>query len=211
MATKKDIELKVRAGNGIEAGMSSSQMFAALSSRGGLAAALIPRYITGNDGVDSGDVLIELQKAGDEVNTGNLNRMERVLVNQALTLDVMFNDLAQRAKNQDYLSSMETLFRLALKCQAQSRATLEAIGHLKNPTPYIKQANIAHGHQQVNNGTPLQPRDVRAGAHTSAGNSETSPSELLEAGHEQGLDFGAAATAGRADSRLETVGAVHRA
>ena len=72
---------------------------------------------------------------------------------------------------------------------------------IKNPMPYIKQANIAHGHQQVNN----------AQQATSAGNSQSGLNKLLEAQHGNYLDTGAAATAGRADQTLEAVGAVHRA
>jgi hypothetical protein len=43
---------------------------------------------------------------------------------------------------------------LALKAQAQSRATIQALIELKYPkqTNFVKQANIANGHQQINNG-----------------------------------------------------------
>ena len=35
--------------------------------------------------------------------------------------------------------------RLALKAQSQARATAETLALMKNPMPYIRQANIAHG------------------------------------------------------------------
>ena len=41
--------------------------------------------------------------------------------------------------------------RLAMKAQSQCRATAEALALMKNPQPYIRQANIAQGPQQVNN------------------------------------------------------------
>jgi hypothetical protein len=43
--------------------------------------------------------------------------------------------------------------RFALKAQNQSRATLQALIQLKQPsqTTFVRQANIAQGHQQVNN------------------------------------------------------------
>lgn len=46
---------------------------------------------------------------------------------------------------------------MALKAQAQCRATLEALAEIKNPRPvaFVKQANISGEHQQVNNG--VQP------------------------------------------------------
>lgn len=43
--------------------------------------------------------------------------------------------------------------RLALRAQNQARMTLETLSNIKNPPViYAKQANIAHGPQQVNNG-----------------------------------------------------------
>ena len=43
--------------------------------------------------------------------------------------------------------------KFALRAQAQSRATWEAVAAIKNPSVFgfVKQANIAHGPQQVNN------------------------------------------------------------
>ena len=43
--------------------------------------------------------------------------------------------------------------RLALKAQSQCRATLATLAAVKNPQPvaFVRQANIAHGPQQVNN------------------------------------------------------------
>ena len=48
---------------------------------------------------------------------------------------------------------MADYLRLALKAQAQSRATAEALAAIKQgPVVIARQANIAHGPQQVNNG-----------------------------------------------------------
>ena len=89
--------------------------------------------------------------------------------------------------------------RLALKAQSQARATAETLALMKNPMPYIRQANIAHGPQQVNNGTPA-----------SAGKNQSPPNELLEHQHGNTLDIGAQAAAGRADPAMATVEAEHR-
>ena len=89
----------------------------------------------------------------------------------------------------------EVLMRLALKAQSQARATAETLALMKNPMPYIKQANIANGPQQVNNGNPA-----------SAGKNQSPPNELLEHQHGNTLDIGAQAAAGRANQKLETVG-----
>jgi hypothetical protein len=120
----------------------------------------------------------ELRQAGDEVVTGDLGRIERTLTSQFLTLDTIFANLAERSKRQEYMKQMETYLRLALKAQAQARATAEALALLKNPQPYIKQANIAQGHQQVNNmyGSPSAQTDLLTGAE----NSQCAPNKVLE-------------------------------
>lgn len=47
----------------------------------------------------------------------------------------------------EYLNATDTYLRLALKAQAQCRATLQTLAEIKNPRPvaFVKQANIAHG------------------------------------------------------------------
>ena len=70
--------------------------------------------------------------------------------------------------------------RLALKAQAQARSTAEALALLKNPMPYIRQANIANGPQQVNNcgaAGELQEQYTQARAH--AGKSETGAKQTI--------------------------------
>jgi hypothetical protein len=80
-------------------------------------------------------------------------------ISQAVALEAIFVNLARKAKAQDQLLQYETHMRLALKAQNQSRATLQALVQLKQPnnTQFIKQANIAHGHQQVNNSLENNP------------------------------------------------------
>jgi hypothetical protein len=120
----------------------------------------------------------ELMLAGNEVVSGDLGRIERTLTSQFLTLDAIFANLAERSKRQEYMKQMETYLRLALKAQAQARATAEALALLKNPMPYIKQANIAQGHQQVNNmyGSASAHTDNLTGAENSA----SAPNKLLD-------------------------------
>jgi hypothetical protein len=63
---------------------------------------------------------------------------------------------------------------MALRAQNQSRATLETLSAMKNPSVVItKQANISAGHQQVNNvlvdlrqqETQLQPTQLSGEVH----------------------------------------------
>jgi len=140
------------------------------------------------------------------VNGGDLTRAEGMLMAQAHTLDALFNHLARRTHGQELLNHYETFLRLALKAQSQCRATLEALSAIKNPpVVFAKQANIASGHQQVNNSV-AQPGDSSRARET-----ENDRSKLLEAQHGKRLDTGTASAAGGADSPLETVAAVNRA
>jgi hypothetical protein len=181
-----------------------SQALAKLTTTSSLAAVTLKRYSGAGDEMDVADLLTEMRKAGDEVVAGDMGRVERMLANQALTLDSIFHDMAQRSGRQDSFKGIEVLMRLALKAQAQARSTAEALALLKNPMPYIKQANMTTGPQQVNNtyaGTPSH-----SGIQSGAGNSRSEPNKLLEADHGQRLDIGAQAAAGRANQKLETVG-----
>ena len=183
------------------ANVTHSEKLAELATDGALTAMTLQAYAGGGAELGITELLAAMRKAGDEVVAGDMGRFERVLTHQFLTLDALFNNLAQRSGRQETFKGIEVLMRLALKAQAQARATAETLSVIKNPMPYIRQANIAHGHQQVNNGqTP-----------TGAGNFQSEPNKLLEADHGERLDIGAQAAAGRADQALETVGAVHRA
>lgn len=121
---------------------------------------------------------------------------EAMLASQAYTLDALFNNLARRAANADRMDTLETYLKLALRAQSQCRSTWEAVSAIQNPPlGYVKQANIAHGPQQVNNG------------HRT-GDIENPQSKLLETQHGERLDFGETGTSSGADPELETVGAI---
>ena len=161
--------------------------------------------------VDIGELLTEMQDKFNKVNDGDLSSLEAMLVGQATALQTMFTSLAMRAADQEYLKQYGLYMTLALKAQAQSRATISALVDLKYPkqaATFVKQANISNGHQQVNNGA-IPEQYAQAHAHT--GDIQTAPNKLLEANHGQRLDIGAQAKTGRANQRVEAVGAVHRA
>ena len=181
-----------------------SEKLAALATDGALTAITLQAYAGGGKELGVTELLAAMRKAGDETVAGDMGRFERVLTNQFLTLDALFNNLAQRSGRQDSFKGIEVLMRLALKAQSQARATAETLALMKNPMPYIKQANMTTGPQQVNNtyaGTPSH-----SGIQSGAGNSRSEPNKLLEADHGQRLDIGAQAAAGRANQKLETVG-----
>ena len=187
----------------------TSQAMAKLVTTSVLSAVTLKRYSGAGDALEMPDLVDEMRKAGDEVVGGNMGRVERMLTNQAMTLDAIFNDMAQRSGRQEQYKGIEVLMRLALKAQAQARSTAEALALLKNPMPYIRQANMTTGPQQVNNayaGTPSH-----SGIQSGAENIQSEPNKLLEANHGQRLDIGAQAAAGRANQTVEALGAVHRA
>ncbi|HQU78361.1 MAG TPA: hypothetical protein PLU47_02705 [Azonexus sp.] len=154
---------------------------------------------------DLTSLITELAKQNEKVGSGDLRRAENMLMTQAHTLDAIFNELARRAAANmgEYINATDRYLRLALKAQSQCRATLETLATIKNPPViYAKQANIANGPQQVNNGT--------SPAHV-GGETSIEPNKLLEQQHEQRLDTGTQGAAIGADKELETVGAINRA
>jgi len=100
-----------------------------------------------------------LEEASSKVIKGDLTILEEVLLNQAFSLNIAFTNLATRANRQTDLTTMQMLMNLAFKAQNLSRATIDSLRNLKQPnqTAFIKQTNIAHGHQQVNNSLENNP------------------------------------------------------
>ena len=146
-----------------------------------------------------------------KVQDGDMRPIEGMLYQQAKTLETIFTSLARRAANNDGLKQFQVNLTLALKAQAQCRATLEALAEIKNPRPvqFVNQANMTTGPQQVNNayaGTPSH-----SGMKSGAGNIQGEPNKLLEANHGQRLDIGAQSEAGRGNQAVETVESIHRA
>lgn len=115
-----------------------------------------------------------------KVNTGDMTELEATLTAQSVSLDAMFNELARRAMGSETMSKLEIYMRLSLKAQSQCARTIEVLNAMKNPpVVYAKQANISHGHQQINNGS--NETSTRTPAHT--GKTINRPNELLEANH----------------------------
>ena len=158
--------------------------------------------------VDLAGLVEALQKRVEKVRAGDITSVEAMLYGQAMSLQTIFTNLARRSALNagEHMEATDKYMRLALKAQAQCRATLETLAEIKNPRPvaFVKQANISHGHQQVNNG--------QASA-SGAGNSETLQNGLLEDQLHGStyLDTRATSTAAGGHSQMEAVGAVNRA
>ena len=106
--------------------------------------------------IDITEAVHVMREKVSNVNAGNLNELEATLTAQTVSLDTIFNELARRsALNMgSNMQVTESYMRLALKAQSQCARTIEVLAAMKNPpVVFAKQANISHGHQQVNNGT----------------------------------------------------------
>ncbi|GAB3483748.1 hypothetical protein [Polaromonas eurypsychrophila] len=182
-------------------------------------AAVIQAYQGNVMGKDADiNVLIDrLRDTFTEVKGGDLHTLEAMLISQATALQTIFTSLARRAQDQQYQKNLEAFLGLALKAQAQSRATISALVDLKYPrqATFVKQANIANGPQQVNNGGAVGGNpDHYAQARTHAENSAPEQNKLLEVRHGQPgkrMDTRAAQAAERSYQAVETVAAVYRA
>ncbi len=138
-----------------------------------------------------------------KVQNGDLSTLEATLTAQAVTLDKIFIEMARQAAINmgQYRDTVAVYMKLALKAQSQCRTTIQALAEIKNPQPVniVKQANIANGPQQINNGA-AQP-DSRAEKI------QNQPNELLEVQHgSQTLDSRATSETIRKDSAMATLG-----
>lgn len=147
------------------------------------------------------DLVGELAKQGALAAGGDLSRLEQMLAIQAHTLDAVFNEFARLARFNltEHPTACESFMRLGLKAQSQCRATIETLAAVKNPpaVAFVRQANIANGHQQVNNGSADRARGNQFQAN-----------ELLEP-HER-LEHRASQTAGFGDSKVAPLAAIDR-
>lgn len=122
------------------------------------------------------EMVLELNRQVTEAQNGDRKQAESLLHCQATTLNAIFVEMARRVASNmgKNLDATEAYMRMALRAQNQSRATLETLSAMKNPSVVItKQANISAGHQQVNNvlgdfrqqETQLQPTQLSGEVH----------------------------------------------
>lgn len=170
------------------------------------AAVTLKEYGKSYSDLDLSGLIASLTEQARASSDGDLRRAEAMLTAQAHTLDAIFNSLARRAINAEYMDHLDRNLKLALRAQSQCRATWEALATIKNPPVmgYVKQANIAHGHQQVNNAAP-------AGEPTRTRQNENPQNKLLEEKDGEWLDSGTTGTTGRTDPAMATLGEVDRA
>jgi hypothetical protein len=182
---KKPQALTLRAKAGDDMPMTKAKATTRASINSALVVNAYQTNIMGD--VDLDGLVANMQVNFKAVSDGDMSTMEAMLVGQATALQTMFTSLAMRAASQEYLNQYQTYMALALKAQAQSRATISALVDLKYPrqATFVKQANISNGHQQVNNGTSSHQKlegSVLPGAsnYAHAEDFQTEPNKLLD-------------------------------
>ena len=161
-------------------GMTDTAMAFAMDSVDGTTDNALSAWAWGKQTRPSGDNLhvthcaVALRDEVAKVQGGDLSQVDAMLFGQAKVLSTVFHTCLARAGANlgQNLDATETYMRLALKAQSQCRTTLEALVEAKNPrsVAFVRQANIANGHQQVNNGDargqPVnQPNELQGDFH----------------------------------------------
>lgn len=157
--------------------------------------------------VDINYLAAEMRVQIADAHSGGMVRAEAMLIAQAHTLDALFCNLSRRAigsMDEGHVEISEQYMKLALRAQSQCRSTLEALSAIKNPpVVYAKQANIAHGPQQVNNGVPT-------GGEPHTGKNNNPPNELGESARELLQNTSTQSLAGPAMPGAEALVKIHR-
>jgi putative sterol carrier protein len=152
---------------------------------------------------DYAAIVVGLSQNFRDIAAGDMRRPKAMLYAQTVALQAVFALLMQRAMGTNCVPRCnEPTLALALKCQAQCRATLETLGEMVNPksATFVQQANIA-GQQLVTNHSRARGR---------RGKTRDEPKELLMEATRETLDATGKGAAGAVDIRLGTVDARDR-
>jgi len=120
-------ELEPAARHGSVARSAASASFSDTAQRGGL-----------------GDHIDAVQDVCADVAGGDLSIASKMLTAQAMTLDAIFTQMATRSFSNagEHLGATEVYMRMALKAQAQSRATIETLVKMHQP----REQTVRHIH-----------------------------------------------------------------
>ena len=153
------------------------------------------------------DVANALRDKITNIQDGDMKSIEAMLIGQAQALQTMFVSLGRQAASKTQLAQYTAFMNLALKAQAQSRATIQALTELKYPkqATFVKQANIANGHQQINNNK--NSSDINTPVHTPAHVKaiDNQPNELLSEINHATLDSSRTAAPSQINKAMATV------
>ena len=105
------------------------------------------------DSIEIAEIVTQLKAQSAAIQAGDLSLFDAMLVNQAVALQSLFADFAAKATaGTKSPENRDLQFKLALRAQNQSRATIQTLLESRNPRVFINhQANVSNGPQQVNN------------------------------------------------------------
>ena len=146
--------LKVTAKHGTSAPLATASAILAAPFRHAVTATQIHKaQFGGMEGAPGyGDYSDAIASVGEQASKGDLAFASELLAAQALSLDSIFTEMARRmALNMvEYLGAADTYARIALKAQAQSRATLETLVKLHQPREQtVRHVHVNEGGQAV--------------------------------------------------------------
>ena len=127
MTTSKKVPTKASAQTMVKVSELTTVQKARLAVSPSLNSATVIQAYQGNvmgKDVELGGLIDQLRDTFTEVKGGDLNTLEAMLISQATALQTIFTSLARRAQMQEYQKNLESFLGLALKAQAQSRATI---------------------------------------------------------------------------------------
>lgn len=152
------------------------------------------------------EMVDELKKQSAAVHANDLSRAESMLIAQAHTLDGLFAKLSSHALTSTDMDKFERYLKLALRSQAQARATLQTLGELKAPkqVAFVGQANIGQQVQVNNHAQPAEEKTARARKK------QTKPNKLLEKLDGDRMDTRKKGTASGANTVMAAVEKQHR-
>lgn len=145
-------------------------------------------------------LIASMERVSDQVNAGDLSKLEEMLVCQSYSLQNMFMYMAAKAAGTTNADHIELLSKIALKAQNQCRTTIATLAEMKNPkrATFIKQLNQAN-QMQVNNDS--DSKNLKK---------NTNPAnELLEQTHGERLDTRSTKETSGINQEMETVGTVN--
>lgn len=158
----------------------------------------------GSTCIDTRALFREIQKQELEIKKGNLVYIERYLYSQAIALNALFDRMLNQLAHADFTPQVQLCGMLALKAQAQCRATLATLAQIKNPDQitFIKQ-NIQQQNNAINQQVNNSSADDDSKKFTNVAN------ELLSEVIHEKLESRGTKETSRINPAMETVEAVN--
>lgn len=203
--TTKQLSTKKKTPPANQGKQSESEKYAKVSLSASFMGAILADSFTGTILPETKitDVASALSDKITTIQNGDMQPIEAMLISQAYALQTMFVTLGRMAASKTQLNQYTAFMNMALKAQSQSRATIQALTELKYPkqATFVKQANIANGHQQVNNAN----FDTNTHAPAHAKENQIPQNKLLEQQQNEWMDNGKAATPSANDQTMAAV------